>query len=116
MAKEYTLKRWSTVSGRRVLSRVTASFAGFAAILVLLAAIAGWQIRRLDVNLIPEMEESSHVYDRNGNELCQFWKQKRTVVPLSKISKQLVNAILAMEDHDFYHHHGYDLAGIARAV
>jgi len=62
------------------------------------------------------MEESSHVYDRNGNELCQFWKQKRTVVPLSRISKQLVNAILAMEDHDFYHHHGYDLAGIARAA
>jgi len=62
------------------------------------------------------MEESSHVYDRNGKELCQFWKQKRTVVPLSRISQHLVNAVLAMEDHDFYQHHGYDLVGITRAA
>jgi len=106
---------WSTVAGRRTISILTASLAAFAGCLVLLAAIADWQIRRLDVNLIPEMEESSHVYDRNGKELCQFWKQERTVVPLSNISTNLVNAILAMEDHDFYQHHGYDLGGIVRA-
>ena len=99
-----------------VVARVTASLAGIASILIRVGSIADWQIRRLDVNLIPEMEESSHVYDRNGKELCQFWKQKRTVVPLSRISKHLVDAILAMEDHDFYNHHGYDLAGIARAA
>ena len=81
-----------------------------------MVAIADWQVRRLDVNLIPDMEESSHVYDRNGKELCQFWKQRRTVVPLSRISKHLVDAILAMEDHDFYQHHGYDVAGIIRAA
>lgn len=27
-----------------------------------------------------------------------------------------MDAILAMEDHDFYSHHGYDLAGIVRAA
>ncbi|MCI0420780.1 MAG: PBP1A family penicillin-binding protein [Acidobacteria bacterium] len=106
---------WSAVAGRRAFSILTASLAGVAGCLVLIAAIADWQIRRLDVNLIPEMEESSHVYDRNGKELCQFWKQKRTVVPLSNISTHLVNAILAMEDQGFYQHHGYDFSGILRA-
>jgi penicillin-binding protein 1A len=113
----YTEKPWvSWLPGRTIMWRVGAGLAGLAGTLVLVAAIAGWQIRHLDVNLIPEMEESSHVYDRNGNELCQFWKQKRTVVPLSKISTHLVDAILAMEDHDFYQHHGYDMAGILRAA
>src|SRR5262245_4655310 len=96
-------------------SIVSISFAAAVGCLILLAGIASWQVRRLDVNLVPEMEESSHVYDRNGRELCQFWKQKRTVVPLASISPHLVKAILAMEDHDFYQHGGYDLTGIIRA-
>ncbi len=99
-----------------MVARVTATLAVATSVLIVMATVADWQIRRLDVNLIPEMEESSHVYDRNGKELCQFWKQKRTVVPLSRISKHLGNAILAMEDHDFYNHHGYDLDGIVRAA
>jgi 1A family penicillin-binding protein len=99
----------------RAASRCIAGLTGIAALLVLITAIADWQVRRLDVNLIPEMEESSHVYDRNGREICQFWKQKRTIVPLSQVSKPVLNAILAMEDHDFYRHDGYDLGGIVRA-
>ena len=107
---------WASLREQTGVARVTAALAVITGVLIVMAVVADWQIRRLDVNLIPEMEESSHVYDRNGKELCQFWKQKRTVVPLSKISKHLVDAILAMEDHDFYSHHGYDLAGIVRAA
>jgi penicillin-binding protein 1A len=114
--RKQSVKVWATIDGKRIMTRVTASLAGAASLLIVFVAVADWQIRRLDVNLIPNMEESSHVYDRNGKELCQFWKQKRTVVPLSMISKHLVDAILAMEDHDFYQHHGYDLAGIVRAA
>jgi 1A family penicillin-binding protein len=117
LVAEYIEKPWASWRpGRTIMWRVGAGLAGLTGTLMLVAGIAGWQIRRLDVNLIPEMEESSHVYDRNGNELCQFWKQKRTVVPLSRISSHLVSAILAMEDHDFYQHHGYDMAGILRAA
>lgn len=57
------IKPWASVGGRKVISRVTASLAGVAGIPMLLAAVTDWQIRRLDVNLIPDMEESSHVYD-----------------------------------------------------
>lgn len=103
------------LKGRKTASVLTAGIGGIAGFLLLIAAMADWQVRHLDVNLVPEMEESSHVYDRDGKEFCQFWKQKRTVVPLSMISKHIVNAILAMEDHDFYRHHGYDLGGIVRA-
>jgi 1A family penicillin-binding protein len=110
------IELWACVRDKQVIARVTAGLAGIASILIIMLGIADWQVRRLDVNLIPDMEESSHAYDRNGKELCQFWKQKRTVVPLSRISKHLLDAILAMEDHDFYNHHGYDLAGITRAA
>jgi penicillin-binding protein 1A len=114
--RKQTAQLWASFRAKAVTVQVTAGLACVVTILIGMAAIADWQIRRLDVNLIPDMEESSHVYDRNGKELCQFWNQKRTIVPLSRISQHLVDAILAMEDHDFYHHHGYDLAGIIRAA
>src|SRR5207245_11193564 len=35
---------------------------------------------------------------------------------LSEVPKQLVQALLATEDRNFYSHHGFDLRGIARAA
>lgn len=113
--RKVRLELTGILKGRRTASMLAAGIGGIASFLVLIAAMANWQVRHLDVNLVPEMEESSHVYDQDGKELCQFWKEKRTVVPLAKISKHVLNAILAMEDHDFYRHRGYDLGGIVRA-
>ncbi|MFX8489311.1 biosynthetic peptidoglycan transglycosylase, partial [Acinetobacter baumannii] len=40
----------------------------------------------------------------------------RKPVPLSQVSKNMVNAIMAAEDHYFYKHHGIDAIGILRAT
>lgn len=40
----------------------------------------------------------------------------RKPVPLNKVSKNMVNAIMAAEDHYFYKHHGIDAVGILRAT
>ena len=37
-------------------------------------------------------------------------------LPICEVPKHLVQALLAMEDRNFYSHHGFDLRGIARAV
>lgn len=37
-------------------------------------------------------------------------------VELDKIPKNLTNAIIATEDKNFYHHKGYDVAGLARST
>ncbi|MCK9379367.1 MAG: PBP1A family penicillin-binding protein, partial [Candidatus Moranbacteria bacterium] len=62
--------------------------------------------------------QSTKIYDRTGKILLWDIHQdiRRTSVPLDKISRQLKNATIAIEDSTFYQHHGIDFIGIARAV
>src|SRR2546421_5235121 len=42
--------------------------------------------------------------------------EDRVLVRLSEVPKQMVQALIANEDRNFYSHHGFDLRGIARAA
>jgi len=60
---------------------------------------------------------SSVVYDRTGVPLYYFYKeQHRIPVPLSQISQSAIDATLAIEDRHFFHHYGFSIAGILRAI
>lgn len=60
---------------------------------------------------------STKLYDRNGKFLFQFYaNQNRTNVPLSDIPKTLIDATIAIEDKNFYHHSGFDLLAMIRAA
>ncbi|HNQ31042.1 MAG TPA: PBP1A family penicillin-binding protein [Candidatus Woesebacteria bacterium] len=61
---------------------------------------------------------TSHVYDRNGELLFDFYKdQKRTPVTLSTLPSYVTKATIAIEDKDFYSHNGVSLiSGIVRAL
>lgn len=60
---------------------------------------------------------TSHVYDRNGKLLFDFYKdQRRTPVNLNELPSYVAQATIAIEDKDFYNHNGVSLiSGIARA-
>jgi penicillin-binding protein 1A len=58
---------------------------------------------------------STKIYDKNGILMSELFHQKRDVVPLNKIPKNLVNAFIAVEDNDFYDHWGINPKGIIRA-
>ncbi|HEY4240882.1 MAG TPA: transglycosylase domain-containing protein [Kofleriaceae bacterium] len=58
----------------------------------------------------------SRVYAADGTKLGEFAKEWREVVPFERIPPRLVNAFLAVEDHDFYHHGGLYWRGIGRAI
>jgi 1A family penicillin-binding protein len=63
--------------------------------------------------------ETTRIYDRNGGLLYEINDPatgKRTYVPLSKISPNVVAATLATEDKDFYTHPGFDALAILRAL
>ncbi len=63
--------------------------------------------------------ETARILDRNGDllyELIDPNAGRRTYVPLSKISPEVVAATIATEDKDFYNHPGYDLFAIIRAI
>lgn len=62
--------------------------------------------------------ESTKIYDRTGQNLLYeiAGNEKRTVVELEKIPNQMIEAVIATEDRNFYQHKGIDLKGIARAI
>ncbi len=60
---------------------------------------------------------SSKVLDRNGKLLFRFYEdENRTPITLSKVSPHFLNAIIAIEDKDFYSHYGISITGILRSV
>lgn len=63
------------------------------------------------------LSRSSTVYARDGQtELATFYAENRTPVTLDEISPNMQNAILSIEDREFYDHGGVSVAGIARAL
>lgn len=52
----------------------------------------------------------------DGTLMGEFAKEWREIVPFERMPKQLVDAFLAVEDHDYFAHSGIYFKGIARAV
>lgn len=68
-----------------------------------------------------ELEEYSpslttKVFDRNNNLIYEFSVEKRQLVPLDEIPVDIQNAVIAMEDRNFFKHAGFSLKGILRAL
>lgn len=62
--------------------------------------------------------QSTKIYDRKGETVLYdiHGTQKRTLVKLADLPKYIPQATIALEDKKFYEHHGFDLAGFARAL
>lgn len=65
-----------------------------------------------------QLNLSTKIYDRTGEVVLSniYGEERRTYVPLSQISINMQNAVIATEDADFYNHIGIDFGGIARAL
>lgn len=63
-----------------------------------------------------KLAQPTKIYSANGKLLANFYLENREIVPISKISTDLANAVVAVEDERFYQHNGVDTVGIARAI
>jgi len=63
-----------------------------------------------------EVAQATRIYSADGKLLARMYLENREVVPISKISSDLVNGIIAVEDERFYQHNGVDFIGLGRAV
>jgi penicillin-binding protein 1A len=64
-----------------------------------------------------ELKERSVVFDRNGRQISVFKSEEnRRAITLDKVPKQLINAILDVEDSSFYLHKGVNAKSTARAM
>lgn len=99
----------------------------YSLVLFLLAAIAGGAVFYLvtekyrkwaeEFNLedINNLDHPGLILDRNGREIGRIYDENRSYVPYNKISRAMIDALVAQEDKTFWHHNGYDLMGILRA-
>ena len=59
---------------------------------------------------------SSKIFDSNNNLIADLGAEKRVNAETSEIPTDLVNAIVAIEDHRFFNHRGVDFIRIAGAL
>ncbi len=64
----------------------------------------------------PENDLSSELISSDGVSLGRYYRFNRSQVTYDDLSEELVNTLLASEDHRFYEHSGIDLKGLLRAV
>jgi penicillin-binding protein 1A len=96
--------------------------------LSLIPAVAGTgqALRRVDDRFLggqseslrlPAFPERSTIYASNGTVLARLFEdENRVYVPLQDINKVTRQAVLAIEDHDFYKHGPLDVTSILRAA
>ena len=64
----------------------------------------------------PPPVEATIIYDGNGEVIERLFQENRIPVDFDRIPEQMKKAIIAVEDPDFYKHHGIKLKAIFRAV
>lgn len=74
-----------------------------------------------DIPSIDKLDEytpslTTYVYDINNQVIAEFSVEKRAILPLSKIPVDMQNAVIAMEDQNFFRHWGISPRGILRAL
>ena len=92
--------------------------------MVLVVGVAGFFLYQLLVGLpgpdelraIAESAEGTAVYDAHGNPVFSIPTQYRVEVGLDRISPNLKNAVIAVEDTRFYDHDGIDGIRVIGAV
>jgi penicillin-binding protein 1A len=55
------------------------------------------------------------MYDRDGVETERFFTENRELISIDQIPRQVINAVIAIEDSSYYEHKGLDYLGIFRA-
>ncbi len=124
-AKERTLMYRSFRSWvRRMLIRVaivfgvatvTLALIGYALFTSVTAKYQKWadEFNLEDIN---NLDHPCIIFDRNGEEIGRIYDENRSYVSYDKISRAMIDALVAQEDKNFWTHNGFDPMGILRAA
>ncbi|TBL80193.1 transglycosylase domain-containing protein [Paenibacillus thalictri] len=110
-------KKTKITAGKVVAGLVVAGALGVIGALGLYAVIIynGNTILKQNIDKL-DMDEASHLYDVNGNEMTVMYRENRELVTFSEIPDKLQQAFKATEDRRFDQHSGIDFVAVGRAL
>ncbi len=125
VARKNKTKKYSSNKKNKLLSKLIAKkLITFGVILVLIGIIFttgvfAWYSRNLpDPNKIIDrsIAQSTKIYDRTGEKILYdiHGNERRTLIDINELPEHVINATIAMEDKNFYHHQGISIWGIIR--
>jgi penicillin-binding protein 1A len=89
------------------------------AVALLLGGAAAWYWQRLPpLDKVVNYQPRQHlqVFTADGMEIAQFGTERRSFIAISAMPKGLKDAVLSVEDTQFYEHSGISWRGLARAA
>jgi 1A family penicillin-binding protein len=114
---EYFHRRWFTKPKFYIpIGTALVLVIGFGIYFFHLASTLSEEAATFDLSKLEQMESASVIVDRNDKIFGQIYVENRETVPYDQLPRDLVNAVVSMEDNKFYQHGGYDLSGILRAA
>ena len=96
--------------------RLTAVVAGLLVVIGVYSAYLITGLPSLEQLENPRSELATKVYSSDGEVLDQFYIKNRTQITLEQLPTNLVNALIATEDKNYYDHWGVDLPRFFRAM
>ena len=88
--------------------------------LVLILAVVGtlmYAYAHIEIPPAPKAPQTTFIYDRFGAKIAELHGEfNRTPIQLRDMPEVLQNAVLDVEDKDYYHHGGISVTGIIRAA
>ncbi len=109
---------------RRVLLRVcmvitvsviTLGLIGYALFTSVTAKYQKWA-EEFNLEDINNLDHPCIIFDRHGEEIGRIYDENRSYVTYDKISRAMIDALVAQEDKNFWSHNGFDPVGIIRAA
>lgn len=63
-----------------------------------------------------QQDFSTYIYDINGRLITDLYKENRVPVNITELPEHVKNAVVAIEDDQFYNHHGINFIAFGRAI
>lgn len=115
-------KRRKFIQKQKRTRRWTAVLCGILALYMIIGAVGLAAVKAMTAD-IPTLnisdfvgEESSRIYDADGNLLVELGTYYRENVSYDKFPESLVDAFLSIEDSRFFEHNGFDVPRFAAAA
>lgn len=59
---------------------------------------------------------TTYIYDINGRLITDLYRENRVPVDITELPDHVINAVVAIEDDQFYNHHGINFIAFGRAI